>query len=116
MSGIERIAAERQRQIDDEGWTAEHDDAHIHFELTDAAGCYAEQATWLGCHFRYGITPELWPELWAPEWWKPSPRGDGRFGESSPIIKPQDSIRMLEKAGALIAAEIDRLERADPTP
>ena len=27
------------------------------------------------------------------------------------IIMPKDAIRMLEKAGALIAAEIDRLER-----
>ena len=26
MSGAERIAAERQRQVDSEGWTAEHDD------------------------------------------------------------------------------------------
>jgi hypothetical protein len=38
----------------------------------------------------------LWP--WDPSWWKPSP----------------DPIRNLVKAGALIAAEIDRLQRRQP--
>ena len=29
MTGVELIAAERQRQIEVEGWTPEHDDAHV---------------------------------------------------------------------------------------
>ena len=37
----------------------------------------------------------FWPYTWAEKWWKPS---------------PGDRIRELEKAGALIAAEIDRLQ------
>lgn len=90
MSGIERIAAERQRQIDEEGWTPLHDDDHVGDELVRAGIAYAYTSL-------YGnsktLPDPLWP--WLPEWWKPS----------------DDRIRNLEKAGALIAAEIDRLER-----
>jgi hypothetical protein len=43
--------------------------------------------------------PWLWP--FAPERWKPS---------------PSNRIRELVKAGALIAAEIDRLQRTKETP
>jgi hypothetical protein len=81
MSGIERIAAERQRQIDAEGWTAYHDDKHEYGELLEAAACYL------------GVGDPVWP--WQPESFRP-------------VGNP---IRNLEKAGALIAAEIDRLER-----
>ena len=80
-SGIELIAKERQRQIEAEGWTPEHDDQHVHGELADAAACYVDG------------NPVGWP--WDEKWWKPS----------------SDPIRNLAKAGALIAAEIDRLQR-----
>lgn len=92
MNGIESIAAERRRQIEVEGWTPEHDDEHDSGELAAAAACYTVAAI-----DPEGITPldQLpipWP--WAPEWYKPAnPRG------------------ALVKAGALIAAEIDRLDR-----
>ena len=85
MSGVERIAAERKRQIESEGWTPTHDAQHELYELARAAACYAERA-FLGPDV---TVPRAWP--WAEEWWKPG-----------------DPIRMLEKAGALIAAEIDR--------
>lgn len=88
-SGAALIAAERQRQIEDEGWTAEHDDAHTGGEMADAAACYAlgrADATINGVY--------LWP--WANGWWRPG-----------------DPVRNLVKAGALIAAEIDRLKRSD---
>lgn len=89
-SGIERIAAERQRQISIEGWTPEHDDAHVYGELLSAAYCYF----WLARDIKQVPTqPYAWP--WDRSWWKPS----------------ADPIRNLEKAGALIAAEIDRLQR-----
>lgn len=94
-TGIERIAAERQRQIEKEGWTPEHDDQHEDSELAFAACYYA-----IPCGVRNDagdwITPsDLFPGEWDYEWAK---RGD-------------DRIRNLEKAGALIAAEIDRLQR-----
>lgn len=41
MSGVDFIATERQRQLDDEGWTPEHDDIHTLGELAVAGACYA---------------------------------------------------------------------------
>ena len=98
MTGIERIAAERMRQIKKEGWTYEHDNAHEKGELTAAAACYALENYDKGFNikdFYVGYADILWP--WDIEWWKPS----------------LDKIRNLEKAGALIAAEIDRLLRME---
>lgn len=89
-TGADLIAAERQRQISGEGWTPEHDDRHDDFELSAAARCYV-QAAWRGKPRRR--PPADWP--WEDEWWKPS----------------DDPVRNLVKAGALIAAEIDRLQR-----
>lgn len=97
--GAALIAAERQRQIEHEGWTPEHDDAHSTGEIVSAAVCYAVY----GSHQTRGTAEECvalvlsrWPfEL---TWWKPS----------------DDPVRNLVKAGALIAAEIDRLQRKLP--
>ena len=95
MSGIERIAAERRRQVEEEGWTAEHDAEHLGNEMAMAASSYLAAVTDPGFFGPNGEggAPVDWP--WDEEWWKPS----------------DDPIRNLEKAGALIAAEIDRLER-----
>ncbi|MGP1629956.1 MAG: hypothetical protein ACTS8S_00545 [Giesbergeria sp.] len=82
------VLAERQRQISAEGWTPEHDDEHYLGELSQAAACYASQA-----FGNYGL-PTYWP--WAAKWWKPS----------------KDPRRNLIKAGALILAEIERMDRA----
>lgn len=93
-SGIELITEERRRQIDVEGWTPEHDAEHAAGELGDAAMCYI--GTTLNEFTEYSSelskAPYAWP--WAEAWWKPS-----------------DPVRNLVKAGALIAAEIDRLNR-----
>jgi hypothetical protein len=98
MNGDELIAAERQRQVDVERWDAGHDDEHYECELLDAALCYAGVAGSQICDDDRGAEAkgkllEEWP--WEPEWWKPS----------------DNPIRNLVKAGALIAAEIDRLDR-----
>ena len=93
MTGIELIAAERERQISVEGWTAEHDDKHNNRQLVRAAACYADP-TYETVEFEMRDTPYRWP--WEPSWWKPD----------------RDPIRNLVKAGALIAAEIDRMQRA----
>ncbi len=82
------VLAERQRQVTAEGWTADRDDGYQNSELADAAACYAIHA-----HNQGFSTPAHWP--WSPDWWKQtSPRRD------------------LVKAGALILAEIERLDRA----
>lgn len=89
--GAERIAAERRRQAEEEGFGDDCDDFYTSGELVRAALSYACAA---GPESR---KPDEWP--WPPEWWKPSGR-----------------VRNLEKAGALIAAEIDRLARAAAAP
>lgn len=96
MIGVELIAAERHRQVEVEGWSAEHDDQHTGGAMATAAGCYAHLA---GQQAALGLgsmdVPSGWP--WHPAWWKPSP----------------DPARNLEKAGALVAAELDRLHRSN---
>jgi hypothetical protein len=98
--GVLRIAAERTRQVISEGYTPEHDAEHAKGELAVAAVCYATpppqrdtrsyavgdgsgRGSW------YSDIPVQWP--WHPGYWRPC-----------------DRIRELTKAGALIAAEIDR--------
>ena len=40
-TGIELISKERQRQIEEEGWTPEHDNQHTEGELALVAALYA---------------------------------------------------------------------------
>lgn len=92
--GANKIAEERGRQVVAEGWTVEHDDDHCAGELSAAADCYLLAAKRRFEGLKVSTTPPTsWP--WSIEWWKPSP----------------DPVRNLVKAGALIAAEIDREER-----
>lgn len=87
--GVFLIAKERERQQTEEGWIPEHDDCHERGELANAAACYAATH-----EARCDFLARLWP--FTREWWKPTYR-----------------IRELAKAGALIAAEIDRLVRLE---
>ncbi|EGF6382910.1 ead/Ea22-like family protein [Salmonella enterica subsp. enterica serovar Cubana] len=84
------VVAERQRQKTIEGWTPEHDDEHCNGELAMAAVCYINET---GTVNRNGGKPWGWP--WDASWWKPNARR-----------------RNLVKAGALILAEIERIDRA----
>lgn len=93
ITGIEMIAAERSRQTAVEGWTPEHDDMHDRGQLADAARAYVTM-TPRTPDGKSRISGVSWP--WSLSWWKPS---------------PDNRVRELVKAGALIAAEIDRLER-----
>jgi len=97
------VIAERQRQIESEGWTARHDDDHSDGSMALAAACYAlNAATWAAkgtAELRQSyadLSPGArWP--WKRKWWKPK-------------SQRQDLVR----AGALILAEIERLDRANP--
>ena len=93
MTGVDLIAAERQRQIDFEGFDSEQDDRYECLELVYAAMCYLEPPG------DRDVETLPWP--WELGWWKPT---------------PEDRIRELAKAGALIAAEIDRLQRSQSNP
>lgn len=104
LPGVEMIRTERERQINQEGCSAEHDDSHTAEELAEAAMCYA----CVGVSTARGGSAKEWPVRmfdgfsdsllewpWNEEDWRPS----------------DDPILNLLKAGALIAAEIDRLQR-----
>lgn len=96
LSGAGRITTERHRQIEQEGWSKDHDDSYENEELALAAVQYALPARHRPLVRMNGTAiPVDWP--WEDSSWKPT---------------PEDRIRELEKAGALIAAEIDRLIRA----
>ncbi|MGS0976168.1 hypothetical protein [Burkholderia glumae] len=84
------VLAERSRQME-EGYSFEHDDSHEDGEIALAAGCYAYNS---GGVVWDSPVPSSFP--WSPYWWKPTtPRRD------------------LVKAGALILAEIERIDRAE---
>jgi hypothetical protein len=114
-TGAELIAAERQRQVDAEGWTPEHDDHHTKAELAWAATCYAAPEAIVRVHVRRdpdgvggGVT---WSEPWPTEYTQNYNRGEPGY---APWHRPAaDRVARLVKAGALIAAEIDRLQRAE---
>ena len=86
-SGAEMIAFERQRQVDVEGYKSAHDDLYELGELAQAAACYLEAEDARAGVFGWPLSPVSW--------------------------KPKDRIRNLVRAGALIAAEIDRLNRRE---
>lgn len=98
-TGVELIAEERQRQIDKYGYTAEHDvmeyteEGSVCEQLAEAAACYATPAYQRDVNNNFVGCPIKWP--WMEQFWKPT---------------PENRIRELVKAGALLAAEIDRLQ------
>lgn len=85
-TGIELIAEERARQIAVEGWTASHDDEH-------KSAALAIHAAILCCE---GTDAEV--------------NDSADHGDWGLLRHPR--IKQLYIAGALIAAEIDRLQRA----
>ena len=88
------IQAERQRQIDVEGFAPAFDDAfHPGGALLKAGIVYYLSAQGCALMVPGAKTPIGWP--WSPEWWKP--KG-----------KRHDLVR----AGALFLAERERLQRA----
>ncbi|HEJ6316884.1 TPA: hypothetical protein SL844_000984 [Pseudomonas aeruginosa] len=91
------VQAERRRQVEAEGWTPEHDDEHACDEIAAFACFYAMPPAardWDASSTGYGDTLG---EAILPEGWEP---------------KTGDRRRDLVKAGGLILAEIERLDRA----
>lgn len=81
------VLAERQRQITAKGWTPAHDDLYCAAELPRAAAAYILNGA-------NDEAPAIWP--FAAKWWK-----------------PRDARANYLRAGALILAEIERLDRAE---
>lgn len=96
--GVTAIAQERRRQIEGERFDPTADQQYHQGELAQAAACYVRleamrsvAATVPGTAVDDRVPPE-WP--WARCWWKPKDRRSN-----------------LVRAGALIAAELDRMDR-----
>jgi hypothetical protein len=93
-SGVRLILVERDYQYDELHYTDSHDDKHTRGELVQAAKLYISEYQDLVD----GLEPQqeaplTWP--WDEDTWHPT----------------DNKLKLLVKAGALIAAEIDRIER-----
>lgn len=115
LTGIELIAEERQRQIDVEGWTKEHDVTHAIGELSMAAACYAINKLSVKARVQIYLPAERSffsgnvgdrgdRQLQKAGWYNAWPWNDGDKREQ------HNRMKSLINAGALIAAEIDRLQ------
>lgn len=91
--GLSAVIKERMRQVEGEGFSEFHDDQHVDGELAQAAAYYA--APGATEHFVRLLFPEAWDAVWMKR-------------EGFPVPTDRD----LVKAGALIAAELDRRRRA----
>jgi hypothetical protein len=94
MTAIELVQQERRRQIEKEGWSLEHDDEHRY-------GALAKQAAALAVKHTDAVVMDDGEEI--------DPWGLAEKHRN-------DSVRSLVIAGALIVAEIERLQRADQAP
>lgn len=111
-TGIELITEERQEQIKKHNWSADHDDKHTTGELADAAAICASTVR-IYNKFEYANNTHFdvlaikgWSGLWnLPLNW------DGNILIDNNKSSKKTRIHQLKVAGALIAAEIDRLQR-----
>jgi hypothetical protein len=99
--GVRLIALERVRQVMEKGYDAKHDDQHTDGAIAEAAGCILIDLAG-GTHITdlelEHDDDATWPERLAAHVLR-------KYGE--------DPVRRLSIAGALIAAEIDRLRRLE---
>lgn len=119
MAGIDDIAAERRRQIEQEGWSFGHDDEHADGSLALAAICYATpRLLYVRRDYANRIAfDDPWPRSWSEDYDKRYCVGECVKNPGNCVADPatytdKERRDLLVKAGALIAAEIDRLDRA----
>jgi hypothetical protein len=102
VSAMQLINDERNRQIAVEGYSFEHDDEHTSSEMAMAAAFYAAPAPIFTQDFcGDGDIHDAWPEEW----------GDAE--DARDRADGWSDIRRLTVAGALIVAEIERLQRLE---
>lgn len=102
----EELAAERNRQIGGEGYDLAHDDNHVWGQLSDAAAAYCLAAVDTGD----GILAIDQSVIVIPGTRIAAIRAAWPWDLRD--FKPDDRRRCLIKSGALIIAEIGRLDRA----
>ena len=96
-TGADRIRFERCRQVLLKGFSLDHDDRHVDGELAMAALAYTEA----------GIVSQIRPDV-SVYLSSPPPTGWGWPWQHSEWKPSDEPIENLVRAGALIAAEIDR--------
>jgi hypothetical protein len=94
-TGVELIAMERQEQISKHGYHSAHDWGHHHGELRLVAAILATNGTNSKVVSDYGGDFQSGLNVWGLE---------------NKLTGDQNKIHRLQVAGALIAAEIDRLQ------
>jgi hypothetical protein len=102
-TGIELIAEERRRQIEELGYTPENDDKYTDGELAAAACVYADFANYHGSFDLMDGSGKASVLIQRDFKWP--------FEVSDLHLTPEDRVTELKKAGAMIAAEIDRVNR-----
>ncbi len=85
---LQRVLAQRQRQMQEKGYTAEHDDKHTDGSMADCAGMIAVMCS---------DADDSWESQRA-----------------SHVLQKYERAKQLEIAGALIIAEMERLYRQLP--
>lgn len=106
LPGLMLIETERRRQIEVEGWTLEHDDEHVAGEMAIAAACYATPVLLYERIERANVVSYADPWPWDDQWDKRPQDGNVILPNGNEATT--ERVRQLVKAGALIAAEIDR--------
>lgn len=97
MSALDDIAAERIRQLDEKGYDAERDDGYVDGQLAQGAAAFALPPGWTS---RSENRVDVWPL-------------DDQPSSGFAATEEFDARRVeLVKAGAMLAAEIDRMDRA----
>lgn len=99
INGVAVIAKEREEQISKHNWSVQHDiDMNQQGELAQAAMAYLANVVTVEVDSASGPVAVDSCTLWPKNWYMSRLR-----------LNPNDRIKDLAKAGALIAAEIDRL-------
>ncbi len=112
LDGAGLIAQERARQLTEEGYTPEHDDKHDRGEMALAAALYATSEPLFRKHDHIS-GPRFYNDLpWAGSDKRPCLDGSNVLADPR-IHTAEQRLDLLVKAGAMIAAEIDRIKRLD---
>ena len=99
---ISDVLLERNRQVEKEHYSLDHDDEYVNNELIRAADSYAQHVIGRGWVHDSNFGPEVYQSEEAPDLWP----WDQDFW------KPENPRKDLVRAAALLIAEIERIDRS----